>query len=192
MKMSRFEKMFVNSPAHSGKVALQAVRRLANLNILPKQTYLDVGCGNGAAAFGIAAEYDLNVTGIDIDPEQIYIAQQRAPRLGSIRFLVGDAACLPFEDAAFDLVATQKTTHHMRNWEAALAEIVRVLKPGGYFIYSDLVAPGWIASLARVISTDWDGLPTLAGLDRFFAERSLRVIRRATYGLSYEAILHRQ
>jgi len=192
MKMGRFEKMFVNSPTHSGKVALQAVRRLANLNILPKQTYLDVGCGNGAAAFRIAAEYDLNVTGIDIDPEQIHLAQQRAPRLGLIRFLVGDATCLPFKEAEFDLAATQKTTHHIRNWGAALAEIVRVLKPGGYFIYSDLVAPAWIASLARVISTDSCGLPTPAGLDRFFAERPLRVIRRATYGFSYEVILHHQ
>jgi len=123
MKMSRFEKLFVNSSAHSRQVARQAVRRLRDLPTKPRQTYLDVGCGNGAAALRVAVEYGLN--------------EQAAEGLRGSRFFVGDAAHLPFEDGEFDLVATQKTTHHVPNWEAALAEMLRVLKPGGHFIYSD-------------------------------------------------------
>jgi ubiquinone/menaquinone biosynthesis C-methylase UbiE len=54
-----------------------------------------------------------------------------------------------FDDAEFDIVATNKTTHHIPEWKAVLAEIVRVLKPGGYFIYGDLVVPSWLARLGR-------------------------------------------
>lgn len=192
MKMSRFEKFFVNSASHSRRVATQAARRLRFVPVQPGQTYLDVGCGNGAAALRVANEYNLNVMGIDIDPKQTQLAQQAAKGQRGIRFFVGDATCLPFDDGEFDVVATQKTTHHIPNWEAALAEMLRVLKPGGYFLYSDLIAPAWLASLTLYISSGRYRFPTRTRLNHFVEESNLGVIRRATCGLSYEAVLHRQ
>ena len=49
--------------------------------------------------------------------------------------MTADAAHLPLEDERFDIVATNKTTHHVARWSSALAEMRRVLKPHGYLVY---------------------------------------------------------
>jgi ubiquinone/menaquinone biosynthesis C-methylase UbiE len=107
----------------------------------PATTLLDVGCGNGDAAIELATTFALQVTGVDIDPAQISIAVDASPDATEVRFVAADATQLPFADAEFDLVHTNKTTHHVRDWEAALDEMTRVLKPAGQLVYSDFVAP---------------------------------------------------
>lgn len=67
--------------------------------------------------------------------------------MNQARFLTLDGTKLPFEDSEFDLVATNKVMHHVPRWREAVAEMIRVLKPGGYFICTDLVYPGWLAAL---------------------------------------------
>jgi ubiquinone/menaquinone biosynthesis C-methylase UbiE len=89
----------------------------------------------------LAHTLGLDVTGVDIDPDQIQTAAQAAEGLAGARFLVSDATKLPFPDDRFDIVYTNKTTHHVADWPHAIAEIARVLKPGGYLICSDFTAP---------------------------------------------------
>ncbi|HVN62981.1 MAG TPA: class I SAM-dependent methyltransferase [Gaiellaceae bacterium] len=163
MKMTRFEKQFVNGGRHSSRVAAEAERLVGAADPRPGQRLLDVGCGNGAAAVRLAAAYGLDVTGVDVDPEQI----RSADASGAGRFLVADATRLPFADGEFDLVHTSKTTHHIRDWQRALAEMDRVLKPGGHLLYTDFVAPLG------------DRLPTRGALDRFAAEHGLATVRRS-------------
>ena len=141
MKMGTLEKQFVNGRRHSQRVADQATARVARLAPTPGQRLLDVGCGNGAAAIQLAQRLDLDVVGVDLDSEQITAANAATAADGSVRFLVADAARLPFADGEFDLVYTNKTTHHVPDWQHALAEMARVLKPGGRLVYSDFVAP---------------------------------------------------
>jgi ubiquinone/menaquinone biosynthesis C-methylase UbiE len=144
MKMRRFEKRFVNSPGHSQQVAEQATTRLARLAPKPGQRLLEVGCGNGAAAIQLASAFGLEVVGVDVDPEQVAAATETAAAAagaGGVRFMVADAARLPFADGEFDLVYTNKTTHYVPDWQQAVAEMGRVLKPGGQLLYSDFVAP---------------------------------------------------
>lgn len=78
MKMSNLEKQFVNSPSHSRQVSHQADRLLKLTQFNAGQNYLDVGCGNGAAPIYVAQKYQLNVTGIDVDPDQIKLARQNS------------------------------------------------------------------------------------------------------------------
>jgi ubiquinone/menaquinone biosynthesis C-methylase UbiE len=141
MKMHRFEKLFVNSDRHSNRVATQATQRLRRVDPKPGQRLLDVGCGNGAALIHLARTLGLDVTGVDIDPDQIQTATQAANGLPSARFLVSDATKLPLLDDEFDIVYTNKTTHHVADWQNAIAEMARVLKPGGNLVYSDFTAP---------------------------------------------------
>ena len=115
MKMGRFEKQFINAAGHGRRVAESVEQRLPIVPYLASLKYLDVGCGNGVTAMHLAAKYGFDVTGIDVDPEQIRVAREAAGRRADIRFLVGDATRLPFDDAAFDIVATNKTTHHIRS-----------------------------------------------------------------------------
>jgi ubiquinone/menaquinone biosynthesis C-methylase UbiE len=168
MRMTGIEKRFVNGIVHSRSVAEAAVRRLHHVPVRRGWSYLEVGCGNGAAALHVAQTYGVRVVGVDIDPEQIAAARARAGDRTDVVFTTADAACLPFENGRFDIVASNKTTHHVPQWSAAIAEMRRVLKPNGYLVYADLKAPSWLA---------W-GLKPLAGhtsvftgadLDRCFA-----------------------
>ena len=169
MQMSNFERRCVNSPGHSRRVAEEAVRRLRDLAIEPGWRYLDVGCGNGEAARRVADTYRLHVIGVDIDRNQIELARRAANERRDTVFLIGDAADLPFENGRFDVVATNKATHHMPAWHAGLREMERVLRPGGYFVYADLKVPKWLAAFLRRVAGQKAGIFTTDDLDRLFA-----------------------
>jgi ubiquinone/menaquinone biosynthesis C-methylase UbiE len=141
MKMNQLEKRFVNGARHSRRVASRAEQRLRRTNLKPGQRLLDLGCGNGAAAIRAATTLSLEAVGVDVDADQIAAAKVDPARPAGATFLVADATALPFHDGEFDLVYTNKTTHHIRDWQRAISEMARVLKPGGKLVYSDFVAP---------------------------------------------------
>jgi ubiquinone/menaquinone biosynthesis C-methylase UbiE len=188
MRMTTFEKRFVNDPGHSREVAAAAVRRLRHVPVRRGWSYLDVGCGNGAAARLVADTYGVHAFGVDVDPAQIALAQSLAGHRTDVVFTTADASRLPFEDARFEIVATNKTMHHVPAWEAALAEMRRVLKPHGYLVYADLSAPSWLAWLLRRL-TDHVGVVTRRELDRRFT--SLQPVHRKAGWFNYEAILQK-
>ena len=188
MKMVELEKRFVNASAHSRRVAEIAERRLRRVPFRAGQKYLDVGCGNGAAALQVAAACGVDVTGIDVDPEQFRLAWEAAGSQDQVRFLVGDATRLPFDAGEFDIVATNKTTHHISDWKAALAEMVRVLRPGGYFLYGDLVVPKWLALIGRSVAPRSAGFVTREELDRFARAHNMAIVHTAARAAQYEVV----
>ncbi len=149
MKMTAFEKYFVNSPSHTRTVAERALELLGHINPEAQWRYLDVGCGVGSAARSVASTGQLDVTGVDVDPQQIAVAKA-GPGRENLHFRVMDATRLDFRDGEFDIVASAMATHHIPDWERALSEMVRVLSSGGYFIYGDHVAPAWLAKIGRL------------------------------------------
>jgi ubiquinone/menaquinone biosynthesis C-methylase UbiE len=187
MRMTGIEKRFVNEVGHSRNVAEKAVRRLRHVPVQPSWSYLDVGCGNGATARLVADTFGMHVVGIDVDPQQIALARN-APGDPDVLFMTADATCLPFEDGRFDIVATNKTTHHVPQWSSALAEMRRVLKPQGYLVYADLKTPSWLAWLLKPLAGH-AGVFTGADLDRCFV--SLQPVHRYTRWLHYEAIFQK-
>ena len=104
---------------------------------------LEVGCGPGLLSVRLAHTYDLDVTGLDLDPAMIERARANAgkstPGHGTKpSFVVGDVAALPFRDGSFDLVVSTFSMHHWSDRAAALTEIARVLRPGGKALVWDL------------------------------------------------------
>lgn len=99
---------------------------------------VDVGTGAGALALALAPHV-AEVVGVDVEPELLARARERAP--ANATFEVADAARLPFTDASFDLAGTQKTLHHVHRPELALAELARVTRPGGRILVIDQLAP---------------------------------------------------
>jgi ubiquinone/menaquinone biosynthesis C-methylase UbiE len=90
-----------------------------------------------------ARQHGLEVTGLDLDPAMISRARATADRPGNgdqrrPSFLVGDVASLAFPDQSFDLVVSTLSMHHWANPTAGLAEISRVLRPGGRALIWDL------------------------------------------------------
>jgi SAM-dependent methyltransferase len=97
---------------------------------------LEVGCGPGHLSTRLARQHGLEMTGLDLDPAMIARARANTDRAGNRggrhpSFLVGDVAALAFPDRSFDLVVSTLSMHHWADPAAALAEIGRVLRPGG-------------------------------------------------------------
>jgi len=187
MKMTKFEKFFVNNARRSQRVADYAEKMLRLVGFAPGQSYLDFGCGNGATAIHLASNLGLKVTGIDVDPEQIEVARERSGQAANVRFVAADESKLPFGDNEFDFVATHMVTHHIPDWQNALRQMLRVLKPTGYLIYKDFVLPKWVAFLGRKISKSL-GYITAEDLNRFAQENHLAVVHLARPFNKYEAV----
>jgi ubiquinone/menaquinone biosynthesis C-methylase UbiE len=104
---------------------------------------LEVGCGSGALSLRLAAHHGLTVTGVDVDPDEIRRAREKAARAAGAgwakpEFLVADVARMPFDDASFDLVVSTFSMHHWDDKVAGLADVCRVLRPGSRALIWDL------------------------------------------------------
>ncbi len=186
MKMTTIEKYFVNNPRHTLRVAHRAQQLLDRIDIRTAWRYLDVGCGVGAAACEIADRYGLDVTGIDVDGRQIEAAQARAAH-PHLRFMVMDATKLQFHGAEFDIVATSMVAHHVPGWERAFCEMIRVLRPGGYLIFSDLMLPSWLAVVGRRLFP-FVGLPSTKRIDSLASRAGLTNVHQFCAGLRSDFI----
>ncbi len=185
MRMTAFEKRFVNRPGHAAQVAQRARLLLDRIDSRAGWRYLDVGCGVGATAREIARTSGLDVTGIDVDPKQIEAA--RAARANPRpRFEVMDATKLGFRDAEFDIVASSMSTHHIPRWEQAFSEMIRVLRPGGYLIYSDFMFPAWLAAARRLMPLV--GIPSKERVEALASKAGLTEIYESGAGLKSDFI----
>jgi cyclopropane fatty-acyl-phospholipid synthase-like methyltransferase len=111
------------------------------LELAPGQRVLDIGCGNGAPAARIATRNHVQVTGVTVSQHQLQLAQDRAEHgesAGQVSFQFADAMDLPFDAASFDGAYAIESLVHMRDKDAALGHIARVLRPGGRFVVADL------------------------------------------------------
>ncbi len=136
--------------AHADKYATSEVHRFgASLPILLEyaapvgtDVALDVATGTGNTALALAP-YVAEVTGVDLAEKMLAHGAARAQEEGltNARFVLGSAEQLPFPDAAFTLVTSRHAPHHFRQVDRFLAEVFRVLKPGGRFVLADQISP---------------------------------------------------
>jgi ubiquinone/menaquinone biosynthesis C-methylase UbiE len=101
--------------------------------IAPGRRLLEVGCGIGVDTFRLARLGFAEVVGIDLTAVAVRLVAERARRegLGTVRLGVGDAEALAFADGSFDVVYSFGVLHHTPRIERAVAEVHRVLAPGG-------------------------------------------------------------
>ncbi len=122
------------------------------VNFQGKQV-LEVSCGHGGgASYLTRAQKPATYTGLDLNPAGIGFCKHRHQVQG-LGFLQGDAQDLPFREKSFDAVINVEASHCYPDFPRFLAEVARVLKPGGYFLYADFrFADGiakWEAALEK-------------------------------------------
>jgi SAM-dependent methyltransferase len=138
--------------ALNGFYELSAARRKFTTRVLGsgRGDVLEYGCGTGSYAFELA-DRGCDVVGIDISSSAIEIAEARTEGRANLRFRLGDAENLEFENASFDLVCGTSILHHL-DIDRAIREIRRVLRPGGRALFYEPVAYHPAAALYRALT----------------------------------------
>jgi ubiquinone/menaquinone biosynthesis C-methylase UbiE len=128
------------SAVHAKGEDLDRMVHVARLN--GSERVLDAGCGAGHTALAFAPHV-AHVVAYDLSPAMLEQVEALAAERGvrNVEVRQGDVENLPFEDNAFDRVVSRYSAHHWPHPAAALREFHRVVKPGGQFILSDIVAP---------------------------------------------------
>jgi SAM-dependent methyltransferase len=106
---------------------------------------LDVGCGLGGAARYVAQEIGCAVSGIDLTPDYVDVANALTARVGlgdRMRFATASALDMPFADGAFDAAFTFHVAMNIAHRDGLYREIARVLKPGAAFCVYDVMRTG--------------------------------------------------
>lgn len=168
-------------------------RLVRRLEVGPGDDVLDVACGTGNAAIP-AAQAGARVVGVDLTPELFAAARRRAGAAGvEVEWVEGDAEALPFADESFDVVLSTFGLMFAPGHEAAAAEVVRVLRPGGRIGICNWTPEGNVGEFFALMAahlppppgpapTLWGseehvrGLFASAGLELFF-ERELVELR---------------
>ncbi|HWT58021.1 MAG TPA: methyltransferase domain-containing protein [Rhizobium sp.] len=149
------------------------------LPLKPGNHLLDVGCGPAwfwAATASLLPE-DLHLTLTDLSSGMVDEAVARCSALpfGSVRSCRADAAALPFEDGAFDLVIAMHMLYHLPDPAAGVAEMARVLKPGGFLA----VTTNGIGNMREIyrLTTVFGSAPTDPAAEAFGYDAAEQMMR---------------
>ncbi|GAA3035495.1 class I SAM-dependent methyltransferase [Gordonia defluvii] len=145
---------------------------------LPYERAMELGCGTGFFLLnlmqsGVAKQGSVT----DLSPGMVRVALRNAEHLGlDVDGRVADAEKIPYDDNTFDLVVGHAVLHHIPDVELSLREVLRVLKPGGRFVFAgepstigDFYAR-WLSRATWYVTTNVTRIPALAGWRRPQAE----------------------
>jgi ubiquinone/menaquinone biosynthesis C-methylase UbiE len=142
MKLNRIEKALMNNPVRA------AVQRWYEAPLLRRLggrvdglRVLEIGCGRGVGTEILFERFGAReVHAFDLDPEMVREARRRLDRYipDRLELAVGDATAINARNESFDAVFDFGIIHHVPDWRKAVAEVRRVLKPGGRFFFEEV------------------------------------------------------
>jgi ubiquinone/menaquinone biosynthesis C-methylase UbiE len=135
------EKLPVAIPLAPGdepnRACIQLYHHVATQVALSGKNVLEVSCGHGGGASYLTRTLQpKHYTALDLNPAGINFCQQRH-QVAGLTFVPGDAENLPFEPDTFDAIINVEASHCYPDFPRFLAEVARVLRPGGHFLYAD-------------------------------------------------------
>jgi len=130
----------------------ETVLDLATEQVPHPTAILDIGCGTGRLLRATASRFpSARLVGVDAAEGMVTQAIASLPPGMEIQFQRAVAESLPFPDGSFDLVFSTMTFHHWSDQEKGVAEVRRVLTPGGRWLLADVVADGLMALVFRLV-----------------------------------------
>lgn len=124
---------------------------LDRIRLAPGDRILDLGCGQGRHALQAYVTDRVHAVGLDMNPNRLSEARRQLEGLAQddperrLSFLVGDGMKLPFSDASFDKVICAEVLEHLHDYERVVAEVRRILRPGGVLAVSvPRFGPEWL------------------------------------------------
>jgi ubiquinone/menaquinone biosynthesis C-methylase UbiE len=165
--------------------------RLRNF-VSPQGALLDLGGGTGDLGVGVARALGARV--IVVDPVTQMLLRAPADPLLAVR--LASAEALPFPDSYFDALLCSDAFHHFRDQEAAVSEMVRVVRPGGGILILEMEGTGWsrlVAIVERMLGEP-AAFKTADEMQRFMAERGIIGTATRERGSSYSFVgsVHRR
>ncbi len=142
MILNRIEYALMNNPVRAAIQRNFEARRLLRMGgAMSGGRALEVGCGRGVGTGLILGVFGAaSVDAFDLDPRMVAQARARLSAHGSrVRVWVGDVSAISAPDATYDAVFDFGIIHHVPEWRRALAEVHRVLKPGGRFYAEEVL-----------------------------------------------------
>lgn len=132
---------------------------------------LDVATGSGNFADHLRTEYEGigTITGIDVSPKGLERSREALKRIDDMLAVCMDSSELAFPAGSFDMVCISNSLHHMGKLDDALAEMMRVLRPGGYFLVREMYSNNQTeAQMMHVLMHEWWAtIDTLNGIPHF-------------------------
>ena len=128
---------------------------LADLVPLAEQRIIELGCGNARLARSLVQRFaGSQVVGLEVDAVQH--AKNLAAPQERLLFMAGSAEAVPFPDASFDGAIMLKSLHHvpLAAMDAALAEVARVVRPGGWLYVSEPIYGGALNQIVRLYNDE--------------------------------------
>ncbi|MEN8116906.1 MAG: bifunctional demethylmenaquinone methyltransferase/2-methoxy-6-polyprenyl-1,4-benzoquinol methylase UbiE [Bacteroidota bacterium] len=119
-------------------------RTIKKLKPFSPQKILDIATGTGDFAFAAAKLGNVNITGIDISEGMLKVAMEKARKIkfdGNMEFIKADSENLPFKPDSFDAATVGFGVRNFETLKKGLAEVLRVLKPGGVFFILEFSKP---------------------------------------------------
>ena len=154
MKLNWAERWAVNNPLRvvEQRWEIRWLRRFASLP--PEAVAVEIGCGRGAGASLILEAFrpaKLHATDLDLEMVRRARAYLPKPTIEKLHLCVADALHLPYGDTSVDAVFGFGVLHHIPDWRGAVADIARVLKPGGLYFLEELYPSLYQNALTRHI-----------------------------------------
>ncbi len=132
----------------AGYVRKSVRATLGRLPLAGSERLLDIGCGTGTLLHSLARRYPgLRLVGVDLCGPMVQAARRKTA--GAVHYVIADAGRLPFAAGRFDVVVTSSAFHYWRDPGRCVAEMRRVLRPGGRLVVTDWCGDYWTCRLCE-------------------------------------------
>ncbi len=137
----------LEEPEEAERLCVQLYHQVVSGVALEGRRVLEVGCGRGGGSWFVRRRLGAG-TLVGVDRSRSAVRRARAAYgAGGLHFVAGDAEALPFADAAFDVVVNVESSHCYGSMAGYLADVARVLRPGGHLLFADFRPVAKIAAL---------------------------------------------